>query len=123
MDQRFVDRLTVSLIERKKRNGRPISPASAHSYQRIINSFLAWAKSEGEDVKVKGQLPRLPKPLVEVLSRDEIDHLENAAQVERDKLIIRVLANTGIRRGELCGLRQTDIKDSGSHYHPRPRQG
>ncbi|HXL62447.1 MAG TPA: hypothetical protein VN959_17545, partial [Mycobacterium sp.] len=49
-------------------------------------------------------MPRLPQRVIEVLSRKEIDHLEPVAPTERDKLIIRLLAYTGIRVGELCGL-------------------
>src|SRR5207244_1613799 len=46
---------------------------------------------------------------LDVLTRDEIERLEDAAPTERDKLIIRLLADTGIRVGELCGLRPEDI--------------
>jgi integrase len=45
-----------------------------------------------------------------VLSREEITRLEDAAQNERDKLIIRVLADTGLRLGELLGLVPDDIR-------------
>jgi site-specific recombinase XerD len=63
--------------------------------------MLAWAREEGEVGSVKAQLPRLAKTLIHVLSRDEIDRLEDAAKSERDKLIVRTLADTGIRVGEL----------------------
>ena len=35
--------------------------------------------------------------------------LEDAAKTERDKLVVRVLADTGIRVGELATLRPTDL--------------
>lgn len=40
---------------------------------------------------------------------EEIDQLEAAAQTDRDRLIVRLLADTGIRVGELCGLGVNDM--------------
>jgi integrase len=63
------------------------------------------------------KLPRLPRKLVEVLSREEVSRLEGAAPVERDKLIVRLLADAGLRVGELVRLRVTDFEvQGGSHY-------
>jgi integrase/recombinase XerC len=39
--------------------------------------------------------------VVDVLSREDIRALEDAAPTERDKLIVRILADTGVRLGEL----------------------
>lgn len=47
--------------------------------------------------------------VLDVLSREEITRLEMAAPTERDRMIIRLLADTGIRVGELCALRPADI--------------
>jgi integrase len=47
--------------------------------------------------------------MIDVLSRDEIQRMENAAATERDKLILRLLADCGLRLGELLGLRGEDI--------------
>jgi integrase len=44
-----------------------------------------------------------------VLSREEINRLEDAATDERDKLIIRLLGDTGLRLGELLSLRIRDL--------------
>jgi integrase len=86
----------------------PLAPASVHSYIRTVNGFLNWAgdtKGGGMNVHAKGKLPKLPKKLVNTLTRAEIQRIEDAAQTERDALIIRLLADTGMRVGELCGLR------------------
>ena len=71
--------------------------------------LLSWAKKEGEPVDAETQLPQLTKRLVEVLSRDEITRMEHAAGTERDKLIIRLLADTGLGVGVLLGLRANDL--------------
>jgi integrase/recombinase XerD len=114
---RVLDRLSAWLLESGGRNGQPLAPHSVHSYTRAINHFLSWAKKEGEPIDAKAQLPKLPKRLVEVLSREEIQRMEHAARTERDKLIIRLLADTGLRVGELLGLRANDLVEQNRNYY------
>jgi integrase/recombinase XerD len=117
INARTLDRLSTWLLESGGRNGHPLSPHSVHSYSRAINHFLAWAKKEGETVEAKAQLPKLPKRLVEVLSREEIQRIEHAARTERDKLVIRLLADTGLRVGELLALRTSDLVEQNRNYY------
>jgi site-specific recombinase XerD len=114
---RVLDRLSAQLLESGGRDGRPLSPHSVHSYSRAINHFLSWAKTEGEQVEAKAQLPKLPKRLVDVLSREEIQRMEQVSRTERDKLIIRMLADTGLRVGELLGLRTNDLVEQNKNYY------
>ncbi|MGH7775645.1 MAG: tyrosine-type recombinase/integrase [Candidatus Dormibacterales bacterium] len=110
LDQRALDRLSTWLISPQ----RGLTPHSAHSYLRSVNHYLSWLRSEGEvPVGVKAQTPRLPKKLVDVLSREEIQQLEDAAATERDKLMIRVMADTGMRLGELLGLTGGSLVERG----------
>jgi integrase/recombinase XerD len=118
---RVLDRLSAKLLDRPTRAGRPMSKHSVHSYMRAINHFLGWARQEGEPVTAKAQLPRLPKQLVDVLSRDEIGRMEDAAQTERDKIIVRTLADTGIRVGELVALRPSDLLAQGRNQYLKVR--
>jgi integrase/recombinase XerD len=53
-------------------------------------------------------LPKTPQRIVETLTRDEIATMEKVGN-ERDALIVRLLADTGIRAGELVGLRLGDL--------------
>ena len=76
-----------------------------------------WVRLEGEPIAVKAQLPRLPKQLVDVLSREEIQAMEDAAQTERDKLIVRTLADTGVRVGELVALGPSDVQVQGRNQY------
>jgi integrase/recombinase XerD len=64
--------------------------------------------------------------MLDVLSRGEIDRLEDAARAERDKVIVRLLADTGIRASELLGLRSGDLVERGRDRFVRvvgPSQG
>jgi integrase/recombinase XerD len=56
-----------------------------------------------------------------VLSREEIQAIEDVAGNERDKLIIRVLADTGARVGELLGLRLNDLVERDRNHYLRVR--
>lgn len=109
LDRRTLDLLSGELLDQGGARGKALSRYSVHAYMRAVNQFLGWAQTEGEAVSAKAQLPQLPKKLVDVLSRAEIDRLEDAARTERDKLIIRLLADTGIRVGELIKLRTSDL--------------
>jgi integrase len=104
IDRRFLDRLNAELLD----SGR--SPASVQSYLRQINVFLRWCEREGEGSVATAQLPKVPKKLVEILTRDEIRRLEDAATTERDKLVIRTLSDTGLRLSELLGLKLSDLE-------------
>lgn len=114
-----LEALSVDLLEREGRHGAPMSRHSVHSYLRSVNAFLRWAHEEGEAPAVSAPLPKVPKKLLEILSRDEIDAMEHAARAERDKLIIRVLADSGIRVGELVGLRLSDLVERTGGFYIR----
>ncbi len=119
LDSRALDRFTTALLSRQRHDGKPLSRYSVHAYVRPVRQMLTWAASIGEDIKGKPQLPRRSKPHHDILTRDEIDQLERAAGSERDRLIIRILADCGLRLSELTGLREQDIVRSGRQAHLR----
>lgn len=98
------------------RSRRPISRATVHSYMRAINSFLTWARAHGEGSSARGKLPGMRKRVLDTLTRDEIQAMEDAAATERDKLIVRLLADTGLRLGELLALRLDNIRVEGGKH-------
>jgi integrase/recombinase XerD len=108
-NDRAMDRFTDSLLNRAK----PLSVATIRTYVRAVRVFLTWAKVP------KGDYEQLAEPerLRNVLSRQEIDRMEHVATVERDKLIVRVLADTGIRVGELIGLREQSLFANTNAHH------
>jgi len=118
LDGRGLDRFTSSLYQRRPR-GHAISKHTVHSYVRPVRQLLTWAAHVGEDVKAKPQLPRLSKPWREVLTREEIDAMEQMLPTERDKLIIRLFGDCGLRLKELTQLTPSDIVRSGRQAHLR----
>ena len=117
LTQGTLDRFTTDLLTRESSRGRPLSKASVHSYVRPVRQVLSWAASQGETVAGRPQLPKQPRLKKEVLSRTEIDHLEDAARTERDKLIIQLFADCGLRLAELTGLGAGDIRRSGNRTY------
>src|SRR5271165_2235414 len=109
LDARIVDTFSVDLLARGGKDGRPLSKYSVHAYARVIRGFLTWCAKEGEQVTARPALPRLPRRVLDVLSRDELAALEGGAPTERDRILIRILGDCGLRATELCQLRITDV--------------
>src|SRR5471030_3285692 len=57
------------------------------------------------------------------LSRDEVASMEDAATSERDKLIVRLLFETGMRLGELLALTGDDLQTTGGRSVLMVRHG
>lgn len=109
LDARTLAAFSVHLQEEGGKRTQALSKFSVHAYIRAVRGFLTWCQREGEVVSARPALPRLPRRVLEVLDRDEIDALEAAAPTERDKLIIRTLADCGLRAEGLVGLRVEDL--------------
>jgi len=105
LDQDTINRFSRDLLEQTP----PLSAHSVNSYLRAVRQFLNWAQRRGLAGADRPQLARTRKRVVDTLSREEVQQLEDAAQSERDKLLIRILADTGMRVGELIGITTKDL--------------
>jgi integrase/recombinase XerD len=115
--QRTLDRLSTQMLDDGGAKGQ-LSRHSIHSYLRAIGSYLKWARAEGEITSsAHPQLPKRPHRVLNVLTREQLAAMEDAAATERDKLLIRTLADTGVRLSELLGLTRADlIEQQRDHY-------
>jgi integrase len=110
LGQPALNRLAQQLQERPGRDGEPISKYTIDAYLRPVRHFTGWAQQQGHDILGRPVLPRASRPRPkDVLTRSEIRRMEDAAYAERDKLLVRVLGDTGMRIGELCALRPRDL--------------
>lgn len=99
--------------------GTPLRPASRRTYMKAVQQFLSWLRQRKriEEVDPKlVQLPRRRRQHRQVLSRAEIQQLEDAARIERDKLIIRIMADTATREGGVARLLRTDVIRQDGRY-------
>jgi integrase/recombinase XerD len=119
MTQARFDVLNQQLLAREYR-GRPISRMSVDHYLRAIRSFCAWVKEEeGYSLgRPRGIRKGKARPK-DVLTREEIQAMEDACRTERNKLIIRTLGDTGMRVGELVKLTPDDLIEKNRQHFLR----
>ncbi|HXC75764.1 MAG TPA: tyrosine-type recombinase/integrase [Candidatus Acidoferrum sp.] len=115
LDQPSVDRLNAQLLgETSEATGKPLSRASVASYLRGVRQFVRWAQGEGLIAdKVRVQQVKVPRKVLVTLDRADIAAMEAAAPTERDKVIIRVLGDCGLRLAELVGLKADSLIEQG----------
>jgi site-specific recombinase XerC len=89
------------------------APATVQTRYKCLKLFFAFLREEGEvayDPMVNMRPPTVPEVPVPVLDLDQLAALLATCQGKdfvsrRDNAIIRVFCDTGMRRGELAGLR------------------
>lgn len=113
LDRRTFDRYTSHLLTKTGRYGKPLSRHSVHSYVSPVRQLLTWAQREGADVVAKPQLPKRPRLHKDALNREQVEAMEVSSPNERDRLIIRLFGDCGLRLSELMGLETSSIIRSG----------
>lgn len=96
------------------KTGQSLSSHTLHGHVRAIKDLLNWAVREDlvdEEVVRRIDLPKRDQKVIAVFTPRQIDLLfaaceqgENQEQIARDKAILAVLIDTGIRANELCTL-------------------
>jgi site-specific recombinase XerD len=93
-----------------------LSPISVAGYVRGLKAFGNWCAAEQlADAKALRTLrrPRVPHKLVEPLSDEALRRLLDGAST-RDRAILLMFVDTGLRLSELAGLRVADLRPDGS---------
>jgi site-specific recombinase XerD len=96
---------------------RGAEPATARIRQQAVRRFAAWLASEDEidaDPFLGVKPPKLDVKVVQRLSDDELRLMLKACagkalRDRRDEACLRLLAETGMRAGELLGLNVPDV--------------
>ncbi|MCE4615434.1 MAG: tyrosine-type recombinase/integrase [Desulfurococcales archaeon] len=96
-------------FSRSKSKGKS-AIVTLHYYYMFVRRFLSWCG-------IKLRAPRVPRPMngiSDVLRWDDIVRLLRASRDLLDRVIVLLLAETGLRSSELLGLKVEDIDfDSG----------
>jgi len=86
----------------RSRSGRSAQHAVGGELRPHYQRLSGVAHQAGRDRELPGPESQAAQAeWVDVLSREDIRALEDAAPTERDKLIVRILADTGVRPREL----------------------
>ncbi|HEY5183895.1 MAG TPA: tyrosine-type recombinase/integrase [Actinomycetes bacterium] len=92
-------------------------PATARSRHLALRRFTAWLVEEGElatDPLVGSRPPKLDTKIIPVLDDEQLKALVRACQGatlrdRRDEALVRLMAETGMRAGEVVALRVGDV--------------
>lgn len=111
-------------------NTQPLSPKTIRNVWISISAFFAWAHREFDypDVMADVPAPRFKKAPFEPLKKDEVERLLKALEfsretktearrkyvcrrptAKRDRAMVLMLLDTGLRANELCSLKIGDI--------------
>lgn len=89
---------------------RGVTDATVHKHARGIKTFIRFCHAEGYMIElVTFSMPKVGKKRHIVLSPDEVKQLVDSCTTPRDKAIILVLLDTGIRASELLALDWKDV--------------
>jgi len=89
-----------------------------HAYYRAIRAFMAYLEGEGiidQSPHRKVKAPRLPKRVMPTLSPEQLQRLfssrlgDTEFTEKRNRALLLVLLDTGVRLGELLSMRLTDL--------------
>jgi len=112
---RHINAFSVFLASTPSLNGRGTrSSYTVKGYVEVIRNFMSWAAAEElveQKVRDRMVLPRVEKKVLRTISRQQFDLLMDATQYEgtramqlRDRAILCLLLETGLRAQELCTL-------------------
>lgn len=105
-------------VRYKQKQG--LQPQSIVSMFKIVRAFFNWCAKEGylpENISSKVEIPKVPKKILKGLTSEEVATMINAFTYKdyfeaRNKAIIAMLSDCGLRSMEIRGLRNEDIKET-----------
>jgi integrase len=117
IDQATLERFAAAVRDRKTREGSPLSESTVWTYQRAANQFVKWYADVHDTTGAKVKLRKPSGRKVITLERDQIALLERTADTERDRVIVRLFADTGMRPSELVSITKGDLRHAGRRHH------
>ena len=117
------------LFYHRKPNGKPLSFGSQCARLIPLKLFFAWMTRQNAllwNPASELDMPRVERRLPRAFTVEEVERVLDEPDLDdarglRDRAILEVLYSTGMRRGELCTLRMSDI--AASHNTVFVRQG
>lgn len=106
------DKIVASHV-RRYLNGvrdRGVQDSTLHAHARGIKTFLRFLHEEGYiTTAVPIRMPRLDRKRLPYLEANEVYRLANACRTPRDKALVLLMVDTGLRLEETAALRWGDL--------------
>lgn len=102
----------------------PMGRRTVHDAWVPLSSLWTWAEKElGAAHIIRGRIraPKFTERAIEALNADQVRRIVAAAGNSRDRAMVLVLADSGIRASELCALTIADY--AGGRLHIREGKG
>jgi site-specific recombinase XerD len=115
----------VSLAARPRSGGGTISPETHRQRLRMLRAFFEriiewdWVEAPARNPVLGGDIPKKPEPLPRFLDDQDAAKLMVAARASsdpRDRLVVELLARTGMRASELAGLEADAVVQIGANH-------
>jgi integrase/recombinase XerD len=104
LQTRHIRAFLASLAERE------YSDSYIHCYARTIKTFVRFLHANEYTPKlITFEMPPLHEKLLPVLTSTDLKAVIDACESKRDKALILFMADTGLRRAEVCSLNWDDI--------------
>lgn len=89
---------------------RGCSDSYIHTFARSAKTFLRFLYAEEYIPKlISFQMPRIGEKRLPILSIEEVQKVIGACEHTRDKAVIMLMVDTGLRRSEVCSMNWEDI--------------
>jgi len=110
-----IEKVLVRLTRAKTKKGTTYSDWTIHNYRITLKRFYKWLLGNDEDypelvrwIKTTPKNNQLPRD--SLLTNEDIEKLAQSCANPRDRAIVLVLAESGIRAGELLSLRVGHVR-------------
>lgn len=115
------EKLTIDTVRKyqKRLIDRGLSKATVGTYMRHIKAFTNWMEKESiipyRSVATKIKPPKTPKKNLNLLTSNDLNKMFGSISEEsewlcsRDRLIIALMYDSGLRQNEVCKIMYTDI--------------
>jgi site-specific recombinase XerD len=109
---RTIDKVTVPIVQDFLNHvkARGVKDSTVHAYARGARAWLLWANRNGyHPERLFLPMPRVAKRKLPVLSAVEVQTVLNGCKTLRDRAIILLMVDTGLRRLETVNVNWGDL--------------
>jgi site-specific recombinase XerD len=90
---------------------RDLSDSYIHGHARAVKTLVRfWYQEAYIPERIEFRMPHVAKKRLLVLTAEEVQRLIQGCSTKRDKAIVMLLVDSGLRRAELCALNWEDIE-------------